>query len=54
MWDKVFVFFVIGMFVGWVYAHYHIAAECERLGAFFVGKKVYKIGSITNVEEKDK
>ena len=33
----------IGVYFGWASAHYHIAAECERLGGFFVGKKIFKI-----------
>lgn len=32
----------IGYYFGWVYAHITVAAECERLGGFYVGKKIYK------------
>jgi hypothetical protein len=27
---------------GYSIAHYEVAKECERLGGFYVGKKVYK------------
>lgn len=41
--------FIAGMFaggfIGWVWAHYSIADECEKLGGFFVGKKVYRCTS---------
>ena len=26
---------------GWLYAHQTIALECEKLGAFYVGAKVF-------------
>lgn len=29
-------------FGGWIYAHKTIADECERLGAFYVGGKVFE------------
>jgi len=32
----------IGYRVGWVCAHIAIGMECERLGGFFVGEKIYK------------
>lgn len=31
----------IGWMLGWAHAHYTVARECERLGAFYVGKKVF-------------
>lgn len=33
---------LVGVLLGWVYAHYTVATECERLGAFYVGSKVYE------------
>ena len=33
---------LIAFGVGWVYAHQVVAKECERLGGFYVGKKVFK------------
>ncbi len=34
--------FIIAWFICHTYTHQMIAAECERLGGFFVGKKTYK------------
>lgn len=42
--------FLAGKWYGWVQAHYVVATECERLGKFFVGKKVY---SCVKIEEKE-
>lgn len=28
--------------LGWEVAHLTVAKECERLGAFYVGKKTYR------------
>lgn len=36
------LFLVIGFFVGYQYAHFYIANECEKLGGFFVGNKIYE------------
>lgn len=38
---------------GWVEAHQMVAKECERLGSFFVGKKVYYCNLIIEREEKN-
>lgn len=42
--------FLIVKWWGWTEAHHVVATECERLGKFFVGKKVY---TCTNIEEKE-
>jgi len=44
----------VGYFFGWRSAHITVAMECERLGSFFVGKKVFKCVSITEVQAEDK
>ena len=31
----------IGFFVGWLYAHSVIAAECRKLGRFYAGDSVF-------------
>ena len=31
----------IGFYFGWIGAHVMVATECERLGKFFVKKRVY-------------
>jgi hypothetical protein len=40
------VAFIIGFIIAWLWSdsftHHKIAAECERLGGFFVGSKTYK------------
>lgn len=42
---------VIGFSYGWVGAHKTVATECERLGSFYVGKRVFKCVEITNVTQ---
>ena len=38
--------FIVGVIVGYGYgwnsAHVTVATECERLGSFFMGKKVFR------------
>lgn len=41
--------FLVGLFLGYVIAHGEIANESERLGAFYVGKKVFYV---TKIEER--
>lgn len=33
---------LIGYAIGWRAAHVTVAMECERLGAFYVGKQIYQ------------
>lgn len=46
--------FLIGFILAWflcsLYTHAMIAAECEKLGGFFVGKRVFKC---VVIEEKE-
>jgi len=46
---------MVAYYLGYAVAHHTIALECERLGGFFVGKKVYKCMVIENdkVGEKE-
>lgn len=37
---------VVAYYLGYAVAHHTIAMECERLGGFFVGEKVYKCVAI--------
>lgn len=39
---------IVGAWLGWNTAHVTVAAECERLGGFFVGKKVFKCVEVKN------
>lgn len=43
-------YFILGFIIAWLWsdsvAHNKIAAECERLGGFFVGSKTYKCHQI--------
>lgn len=41
----------VGYQLGWMSAHKMVAVECERLGAFFVGKRVYKCVEIATAPE---
>ena len=43
-----FIGFFLGWSKGWVAAHDAIAAECTRLGGFFVKNKTFKCTEITN------
>lgn len=39
------IIFIVGFIcyhLGWYNAHITVAAECDRLGGFFVGKTVYE------------
>lgn len=36
----------IGFIIGWQAAHVTVATECERLGSFYVNKKIYKCTEI--------
>lgn len=40
---------LIGYLWGWAQAHYTVADECTKLGAFYVGKRVFKC---TEIETK--
>ncbi|MBH3395825.1 hypothetical protein [Pseudomonas monteilii] len=33
---------LLAYYIGWVRAHYTVAAECERLGGFYVGSKTFR------------
>lgn len=48
--------FLLGFIVAWslchAYTHIQVAAECERLGGFFVGKKVYKCVLVEDLKEQ--
>ena len=33
---------LFGVIVGWVTAHHTIATECQKLGAFYVGRTVFE------------
>ncbi len=50
-----FLAFVIGLIIGhrsgWNSAHRTVAKECEKLGAFYVGERVFHC---TKIQEKEK
>lgn len=37
---------LLGYIFGWTGAHRTVATECERLGGFYVGSKVYKCSAV--------
>lgn len=39
---------LVGVLIGWWSAHITVAAECERLGGFFVGQRVFKCVEVKN------
>ena len=44
MSDALLIVFGIlaGILFGWVFAHETVAADCDRLGGFYAGTKVYE------------
>lgn len=42
---------VVGAGLGWNAAHVAVAAECERLGGFFVGKKIFKCVEVIHADD---
>ena len=49
--------FLLGFILAWVicsgYTHTMIALECERLGGFFVGKKVFECVAVKKVNDDE-
>lgn len=41
----------LGWFIGWVHAHQTVASECRKLGAFYVGKTVYKCVAVEPAQD---
>lgn len=41
---KTALWFVLGIFFGWIFAHHEISTECQYQGNFYVGSTVYKCG----------
>jgi uncharacterized protein YneF (UPF0154 family) len=33
---------LLGIVIGWLVAHHTIATECQKLGAFYVGRTVFE------------
>lgn len=33
---------IVGIWIGWRAAHEVVAVECERLGGFYVGQRVFR------------
>lgn len=48
------VVFYIGHKFGYVRAHYVVSQECEKLGKFFVGNKIYECVNITSKSAENK
>jgi len=42
--DKFAILFalLVGVSIGWDWAHHTVATECERLGKFYVGKRTFE------------
>lgn len=43
---------LIGHLCGWVNAHKTVETECEKLGGFYVGKKVFKCVKVETPSEE--
>lgn len=51
----VLVALIAGYGIGWSNAHYTVATECEKLGSFYVGSRIFKcvkIDGLTSLEAK--
>ena len=48
-----FIGISLGYAFGWVRAHITVAKECERLGKFFVGKKVFECIKISEIDDEE-
>ena len=42
----IFLAVILGVAIGWTWAHSIVARECERLGSFYVGNKTYNCSKI--------
>jgi hypothetical protein len=48
---KMIIGILIGLYIGWTYAHFTVADECEKLGKFYVGKRIFECTKITDNRE---
>lgn len=48
------IFIFAGWLSGWYFAHTTVATECERLGKFYVGKKVFECTKIKDIKTGEK
>lgn len=37
---------LVGMLFGWIFAHNNVATECDKLGSFYVGDKVFNCSQV--------
>jgi hypothetical protein len=44
---------LVGYFVGYRYAHLYIAAECKRLGGFFVDSTIFRCVEVDGKQADD-
>lgn len=42
---------LVGWLCGWIHAHSTVAKECERLGSFYVGSKVFHCSKIEDRQQ---
>lgn len=49
-WGWIVIALAIGWIMGWVCAHSAVSDECEKLGSFYVGEKVFRC---VKIERKD-
>lgn len=50
-------YFILGFLIAWLWSssvtRNKIAAECERLGGFFIGSKTYRCHAIIDLDDDD-
>ena len=39
---KLAIWYLLGIFFGWIWAHHEVATECRYQGNFYVGSIVYE------------
>jgi len=42
---------LLAYYIGWLRAHHTVAAECERLGGFYVGPKTFRCVKVEGSKE---
>lgn len=43
---------LIGWLCGWLHAHNTVAAECKKLGSFYVGNTIFKCTEVKRMDDE--
>lgn len=47
------IFYMFGHTAGWLSAHSTVATECEKLGKFYVGDRIFECTKIADKNDRD-